>query len=269
MKEIEKFYEECTEKTFETLKIGKEILSMIKLKSKQDVSFDIRTSQVISLFKEILERIDGVGILLSSNSSLNAKIVSRSFLELVFDLRIILDDTSDKTALNYIYFKCGDYIMKLGKYGKPQSDIDAEWTDLENFAKFFSIPCKKATTRQNIKSNKREWYNYDMVNVRTLKENIDEIMYAKFCMETHGQNSIKDNYLTDQGFSLKGLRDSENVGAIFYTIINYLSIVSLLILDEYVNNEEEKNKIKSKLNELKIDGSKLSDKGDVQFKLKF
>lgn len=267
MKEIEEFYKECTEKTFETLKIGKEILSMIKLKSKQDGSFDIRTGQVISLFKEILERIDGIGILLSSNSSLNAKIVLRSFLELVFDLRIILDDTSDKTATNYIYFKYGDSIVKSEKYGKPQSDIDAEWSDLENFAKLYSIPCKRTTIRQNIQSNKKEWYNYDMVNNRTLKENIDEIMYGRFCMEIHGQNSINDNYLTDQGFSLKGLRYSENVGTIFYTIINYFSIVSLLILDQYVNNEDEKNKIKSKLDELENDGSKLNNKGD-QLKLK-
>lgn len=57
---------------------------------------------------------------------------------MVFDLRIILNYPSDKTTLNYIYFKHRNYILKSENYSKEQSKISKEWNNFKYFSNYLT-----------------------------------------------------------------------------------------------------------------------------------
>lgn len=262
LKDIEKLYGDCVLNIDEVLKIGKEVLPLIKFKKRSDNLSDIRTQQILSLFKEILERIDGILILIKSKSGLNARIILRAFLEIIFDLRIILNDSSDKSAVDYVYFKYGDYIIKLETYNINPIIIKQEWDSLDRFATAYSFQCLKPTHEQNIKSYCSQWFDYNKNVISTYRDNDEKKYYGNLCMEVHGQNSVRDNVLKKNGiFSLKSLRCPENVGTVFYTIIHYFSQVTFLILAQYVNDSEKVKEIKDKLDALEDIGIKLNDEG--------
>ena len=77
---------------------------------------DIRTSTILSLYREMIERIDGVFILLKNKSTLNSFILLSSFFQISIDLEKILKDNTEETAINYTYFKLGDYSIKLEQF---------------------------------------------------------------------------------------------------------------------------------------------------------
>lgn len=248
-RELKNLYGNCIKNITETLKIGEEILLLIRVKEKYDNYHDIRTQQILSLFKEMLERVDGIVILMKSKSLLNAEIILRSFFEIALDLKIILNDSSNESALNYMYFKYGDYILKLESYGgKTTEEIQQEWDELKEFATNYSFSCLENTHKKNVEDHRLKWYAYNKSDNIKHKRKIENQFYGNLCMKTHGQNSILDNTLTSKTvFSLKLLRAPENAGKISFTIINLFYQIVELILKQCVEDKKKKGEIKKRL----------------------
>ena len=264
---IKKLYNDCTSNINEVLKIGEKILPLIRQRDKKDSLHDIRTQQILSLYKEMLERADGILILIKSNSMLNAKINLRSFIEIAFDIRVILKDKSDESAFNYMYFKYGDFILKLETYNKTTEEIQKEWDTLDKFASFYSPFHLEGSHRMNVKKHLKGWYNYKKKNRIQHKEEIERKYYNNLCMEVHGQNSIRDNILNEKGiFSLKVLRYPDNAGIVFFTIIKFFKEITYLILDQYVEDEKTRKEIEKKLNILFEKGNELDSIGYIAIK---
>lgn len=248
-RELKNLYGNCIKNISEILKIGEEVLLLIRVKEKHGNYYDIRTQQILSLFKEMLERIDGIVILMKSKSLLNAEIILRSFFEIALDLKVLLNDSSNESALNYIYFKYGDYILKLESYGgKTTEEIQQEWDELNEFATNHSFSCLENTHKKNVREYRLKWYEYNKSDNIKHKRKIENQFYGNLCMKTHGQNSILDNTLTSETvFSLKLLRAPEDVGKISFTIINLFYQVVELILKQCVEDKKKKEEIKEKL----------------------
>lgn len=121
------------------------IIKNIKTKERTDGKHDIRTIIISYLYREMIERIDGVYILLANKSTLNSKILLRSFFEITIDLEKILKDSSDQTALNYLYFKYGDYIGRLENFNEiseiKKNNIEEERRDLKKLAELYNLKC--------------------------------------------------------------------------------------------------------------------------------
>ena len=262
-RELKKLYGNCIKNISEIQEIGEEILLLIRVKKKIN-SHDIRTHQVLSLFKEMLERIDGIVILMKSKSLLNAEIILRSFFEIVLDLKVILKDSSNESALNYMYFKYGDYILKLESYGgKTTEEIQQEWDELKVFASIYSFSCLEDTHKKNVIKYRSKWYEYNKNDNIEYKRKIENQYYGNLCIKTHGQNSVLDNTLSDKYiFSLKLLRSPENTGKIFFTIINLFYQIVELIFEQYIEDKKKKEEIKEKLAILNKKGKTLIRSGE-------
>ena len=265
--EIKKLYDDCTSNINEVLKIGEKILPLIRQRNRKDSLHDIKTQQILSLYKEMLERADGILILIKSNSMLNAKIILRSFIEIAFDIRVILKDKSDESAFNYMYFKYGDFILKLETYNKTTEEIQKEWDILSEFASLYSSFHLEGSHRTNVKRYLKRWYNYKKKNKIQHKEEIERKYYGNLCMEVHGQNSIIDNILNEKKvFSLKTLRYPDNAGIVFFTIIKFFEEITYLILDQYVEDEKIRKETEEKLNILFEKGNELASIGYIAIK---
>lgn len=250
-RDIENLYVSCIKNLCEILEIGEEIFPLIKQYKRDDNLHDIRTHQILSLYKEMLERIDGILILMKSKSLLNAKIILRSFLEIDFDLRVILNDSSNISALNYMYSKYRDYILKLETYGKSPEEIQMEWKDLEKF-----------TTEYSVKYPPNKWYDYSKEVEAKYRSETEKKYYNNLCMEVHGQNSVRDNILNkNKDFSLKLLRHPENASVISSLVIFLFYQIVSLILKQYVEDEKTVNQIIKKLNILYEKGEELNNIG--------
>lgn len=202
----------------------------------------------------MIERIDGVFILLKNKSTLNSFILLRSFFEISIDLEKILKDNTEETAINYTYFKLGDYSIKLEQFWgintfdkdntEKKEKIKKEWEDVKNFSNIYNIPCLEQTHKKNIEKHQKQWWNYNKKEKSVARENTDNLLYKKLCMSVHGQNSLIDNFYVDNILNLRSLRILDDFGLIIYVITYKILLINELILNQCIKISLEEKKIK-------------------------
>lgn len=226
------------------------IIKNIKTKEQSDKKHDIRTIIISYLYREMIERVDGIYLLLTNNSTLNSKILLRSFFEIAIDLEKILKDFTNQTSLNYLYFKSGDYICKLEKFNEisetKKYNIREELKDLEKIAELYKLKCLERNHKKNIMKYKKEWWNYGKKTREPLREKVDDLLYKKLCEAVHGQNSIIDNFLRNEIPTLRSLRFLDDFGFIVYVIIYKFYIINKLILEQCIDIPLEEKEVRIK-----------------------
>lgn len=252
--EVLKYLEQSINLLEKILKSSEFIFQNVSFKDSKDGRKDIRTSIILSLYREMIERIDGVFILLKNKSTLNSFILLRSFFEISIDLEKILKDNTEETAINYTYFKLGDYSIKLEQFWgintfdkdntEKKEKIKKEWEDVKNFSNIYNIPCLEQTHKKNIEKHQKQWWNYNKKEKSVARENTDNLLYKKLCMSVHGQNSLIDNFYVDNILNLRSLRILDDFGLIIYVITYKILLINELILNQCIKISLEEKKIK-------------------------
>lgn len=252
--EVLKYLEQSINLLEKILKSSEFIFQNVSFKDSKDGRKDIRTSTILSLYREMIERIDGVFILLKNKSTLNSFILLRSFFEISIDLEKILKDNTEETAINYTYFKLGDYSIKLEQFWgintfdkdntEKKEKIKKEWEDVKNFSNIYNIPCLEQTYKKNIEKHQKQWWNYNKKEKSVARENTDNLLYKKLCMSVHGQNSLIDNFYVDNILNLRSLRILDDFGLIIYVITYKILLINELILNQCIKISLEEKKIK-------------------------
>ncbi len=252
--EVLKYLEQSINLLEKILKSSEFIFQNVSFKDSKDGRKDIRTSTILSLYIEMIERIDGVFILLKNKSTLNSFILLRSFFEISIDLEKILKDNTEETAINYTYFKLGDYSIKLEQFWgintfdkdntEKKEKIKKEWEDVKNFSNIYNIPCLEQTHKKNIEKHQKQWWNYNKKEKSVARENTDNLLYKKLCMSVHGQNSLIDNFYVDNILNLRSLRILDDFGLIIYVITYKILLINELILNQCIKISLEEKKIK-------------------------
>lgn len=252
--EVLKYLEQSINLLEKILKSSEFIFQNVSFKDSKDGRKDIRTSTILSLYREMIERIDGVFILLKNKSTLNSFILLRSFFEISIDLEKILKDNTEETAINYTYFKLGDYSIKLEQFWgintfdkdntEKKEKIKKEWEDVKNFSNIYNIPCLEQTHKKNIEKHQKQWWNYNKKEKSVARKNTDNLLYKKLCMSVHGQNSLIDNFYVDNILNLRNLRILDDFGLIIYVITYKILLINELILNQCIKISLEEKKIK-------------------------
>lgn len=252
--EVLKYLEQSINLLEKILKSSEFIFQNVSFKDSKDGRKDIRTSTILSLYREMIERIDGVFILLKNKSTLNSFILLRSFFEISIDLEKILKDNTEETAINYTYFKLGDYSIKLEQFWgintfdkdntEKKEKIKKEWEDVKNFSNIYNIPCLEQTHKKNIEKHQKQWWNYNKKEKSVARKNTDNLLYKKLCMSVHGQNSLIDNFYVDNILNLRSLRILDDFGLIIYVITYKILLINELILNQCIKISLEEKKIK-------------------------
>lgn len=252
--EVLKYLEQSINLLEKILKNSEFIFQNVSFKDSKDGRKDIRTSTILSLYREMIERVDGIFILLKNKSTLNSFILLRSFFEISIDLEKILKDSTEETAINYIYFKLGDYSIKLEQFWgintfdkgntEKKEKIKKEWEDVKNFSNIYNIPCLEQTHKKNIEKYQKQWWNYNKKEKSVSRENTDNLLYKKLCMSVHGQNSLIDNFYVDNVLNLRSLRILDDFGLIIYVIAYKMLLINELILNQCIKISLEEKKIK-------------------------
>ncbi|MEG2347642.1 MAG: DUF5677 domain-containing protein [Cetobacterium sp.] len=232
---VQKGINEAIELLKDSIELGKDIFPNLKFKEQEDGRRDVRTAIIISLFKELLERVDGILILLEKHSTLNANIVLRSYIEICFDLRIILKNTGRKMPLYYILDKRADSLEKDMFAGM---DITDGMQDIIAFisgnTELLEIHGLNITNPKDIlnKTRNRKWCNFGDGSIKD-KTFDDKIFYKFLCKETHGENSMRDNFYKNDIFELRALRYPIHYEVIVSLITNYMFQIVELLKDEF------------------------------------
>lgn len=163
--EVLKYLEQSINLLEKILKNSEFIFQNVSFKDSKDGRRDIRTSTILSLYREMIERVDGIFILLKNKSTLNSFILLRSFFEISIDLEKILKDSTEETAINYTYFKLGDYSIKLEQFWgintfdkdntEKKEKIKKEWEDVKNFSNIYNIPCLEQTHKKKYRKTSK------------------------------------------------------------------------------------------------------------------
>lgn len=250
--EVLKYLEQSINLLEKILKSSEFIFQNVSFKDSKDGRKDIRTSTILSLYREMIERIDGVFILLKNKSTLNSFILLRSFFEISIDLEKILKDNTEETSINYTYFKLGDYSIKLEQFWgintfdkdntEKKEKIKKEWEDVKNFSNIYNIPCLEQTHKKNIEKHQKQWWNYNKKENSPAREEVDNLLYKKLCMPVHGQNSLTDNFYIDNILNLRSLRILDDFGLIIYVITYKILLINELILNQCIKISLEEKK---------------------------
>lgn len=236
---IQKGIDEAVELLRKSMKLGEEIFPNLKFKEQPDKRRDVRTAIIISLFKELLERIDGILILLEKHSTLNANIILRSYIEISFDLRIILKNQGRKMALYYMLDKRADTLEKDMVAG---TDITAGIQDIIEFiatnSELVEIQNLSIVSPKDIlnKIGNKKWCKFGY-NCTEYKTSEDKIFYKYLCKETHGENSMGDNFYRDDRFELRALRFPIHYEVIVCLVTDYMLKIVTLLKDEFELDE--------------------------------
>lgn len=252
--EVLKYLEQSINLLEKILKSSKFIFQNVIFKDSKDGRKDIRTSTILSLYREMIERVDGVFILLSNKSTLNSFILLRSFFEISIDLEKVLKDSTEQTAISYTYFKGGDYAIKIEEFWgintfnkeniEKKKDIEEEWKGVKRFSDTYNLPCLEKTHKKNIKRHQNQWWNYNKKENIPAREEVDNLLYKKLCIPVHGQNSLIDNFYIDNILNLRSLRILDDFGLIIYVIAYKIHVISELILNQCIKISLKEKKIK-------------------------
>lgn len=244
---IQKGIDESIDLLREIMELGKDIFPNLKFKEQIDKRRDVRTAIIISLFKELLERIDGILILLEKNSTLNANIILRSYIEICFDLRIILKNSGRKMALYYMLDKRADTLAKDMYAG---TDITDGIQDIVNFisdnTELVEIQNLNIATPKDIlnKIGNKKWCEFGDKSIK-YKTCEDKIFYKYLCKETHGENSMGDNFYRDNIFELRALRFPIHYEVIVCLVADYMLKIVTLLKEEFQLKEVYLNRLDS------------------------
>jgi uncharacterized protein DUF5677 len=183
---------------------------IVSLNENKVTGWEEKQQQImISILKEILEKIDGILILSEKCSQQNILVLARSVLEGFLDLNFVLKNP--KRAIAYDYCKTLDYISK---YEKKELSVD----DQEGIK---SIQQELGEELKNQRGKKKESNDYRLEWRRFyFDEKIDDpyknegakIHYSFLCVETHNQGSVIHSYSEDDSFKLRGFRDISGTG---------------------------------------------------------
>lgn len=171
---------------------------------------------IVNIFREYIERIDGILILMEKGSTINSKIILRSSIEIYRDLNKILVDTSEVNCYSYVLSKKIQenkkdkfFNERCGEEVKYKRKINLK--ELNDFIKSTPL-CEKVNDVKEFK--KKEWFEYGSVIYE--EEEIDRILYKFLCSEVHGENSIKEQLIKDEQILRRPLRCPED-----YELINF------------------------------------------------
>lgn len=261
------------------LKSSEFIFLNVSFKDSKDGRKDVRTSTILSLYREMIERVDGVIILLKNKSTLNSFILLRSFFEISIDLEKVLKDSTEQTAVNYKYFKGGDYAIKLEEFWgvntfdkenvEKKKKIAEEWEYVKKFADIYNLHCLEQTHKKNIENHQKKWWNYNKKEKIVARRNTENLLYKKLCMIVHGQNSLIDSFYVDNILNLRSLRTLDDFGLIIYVIVHKIYVINKLILNQCIKISLEEKKIKLEEFNDYLQESKIILKKTKELNLKF
>jgi len=286
--------EEATDKTKEMYKnfgmmleeiIQKGLDIIVSLNENEVTGWEEKQQQImISILKEILEKIDGIIILSEKYSQQNISVLARSVLEGFLDLNFMLKNP--KRALAYIYCKGLDYLSKQDKLVRIEIMEEKSELKKQELEEIFKI--EKQNRKEELKSlqeelkkqrGKKKERNDDRLNWKSFyfDEETDDpyknegakIQYSFLCAETHNQMSLIHNYSKDNKSYVRGFRDNDKIGIglisqmiagfsgeIFYRMVKLYTQESSSDLE---NLEKWHEKMIEKSEELiKLDNERLS-----------
>ncbi|MCS5422621.1 MULTISPECIES: DUF5677 domain-containing protein [Psychrilyobacter] len=218
---------------------------------------------MISILKEILEKIDGIIILSEKYSQQNISVLARSVLDGFLDLNFMLK--APKRALAYIYCKSLDY---LSKYEKMELSADDQ-EGIKSIQQQLGDELKKQRGKKKESNDHRlNWksFYFDEKTDDPYKSKGAKIHYSLLCAETHNQGSIIHSYSEDNSFKLRGFRDTSKteIGLISQIIARFSGeifdrMVKLYIREPSSNLEKWREEIFEKSEKLiKLDNERLA-----------
>lgn len=297
----EELIEEANDKTKEMYKnfgimleeiIQKGLDIIVSLNKSKVTDWEEKQQQImISILKEIFEKIDGIIILSEKYSQQNISVLARSVLEGFLDLNFMLK--KPKRALAYIHCKGLDYLSKHDKL--VRIEIMEEKSELKKKELEETFKIEKQNRKEELKSlqeelkkqrgNKTE-RNDDRLNWKSFyfdektddpyKSEAAKMHYSLLCAETHNQMSLIHNYSKDNKFYIRGFRlnDKEEIGLIsqmiagfsgeiFYRMVKLYTQESSSELESLEKWREEMLKRSEGL--IKLDNERLS--GTIKFRI--
>ncbi|MGB6128409.1 MAG: DUF5677 domain-containing protein [Psychrilyobacter sp.] len=168
---------------------------------------------IISILKEVLEKIDGIIILSEKYSQQNIFVLARSVLEGFLDLNFMLKNP--KRALAYIYCKSLDYISKYEKMElslEDQKGIKLIQQELGEELK--NQKRKQFQNKKWMKEHMLNWksFYFKRKNDDPYKNSGSKLHYSFLCAETHNQMSLVNNYPKDNEFYIREFRSNDKIG---------------------------------------------------------
>jgi len=211
---------------------------MVSLSESKVSGWEKNQKQImVSLLKEILEKIDGITILSDKYSQQNISVLARSALEGFLDLNFMLK--KPKRALAYVYCKSLDYLSKHDEIKKIEIK-----EDLKSLQEELGEELKKQRRKQ---FKNKKWFKEHQLNWRRFYFNPNKdkkyktggakIHYSFLCAETHNQNSLIHSYSDEGSFILKDFRvnDKTEIGLISQMVVVFSGEVFERIIKLYID----------------------------------
>jgi hypothetical protein len=230
---------------------------------------DPRSKIVLSiLLRRVLEALDGISILIKSGSITNTKLLMRSMLELLMDIKYILMKDSSKRAGRYLGFQFIDEDEKFERFldGGEEAYKEFEKEIKRELMFGISITNNRETVRKNI-DDKRNLYStdgsefFDVYSQYKKTKNppgywfklfdgpknifeyaievdmktIYNFLYSDFSQAVHGRDFLHQWQAAKNGkagITIHGLRLCDEVGRLSAIAM----FIAIRILHEYVNS---------------------------------
>ena len=239
----EELIEEATDKTKEMYKnfgvmleevIQKGLDIIVSLNESEVAGWEEKQQQImISILKEILEKIDGIIILSEKCSQQNISVLARSVLEGFLDLNFMLK--VPKRALAYIYCKGLDYLSKQDGISK----VEITKKELKALQEVLGKELKKQRGNKKERNDYRlNWKSFylDEKTDDPYKSKGAKIHYSFLCAATHNQMSLIHNFSKDNKFYIRGFRvnDRNEIGLISQMIAGFSGEIFERMLKLYI-----------------------------------
>ncbi|UUV18907.1 DUF5677 domain-containing protein [Fusobacteria bacterium ZRK30] len=226
----EELIEEATDKTKEMYKnfgmmleeiIQKGLDIIVSLNKSKVIGWEEKQQQImISILKEIFEKIDGIIILSGKHSQQNISVLSRSVLEGFLDLNFMLK--KPKRALAYIYCKGLDYLSKQDGISK----IELTKKELKALQEVLGKELKKQRGKKKEHNDyKLNWKSFylDEKTDDPYKSKGAKRHYSFLCAAAHNQMSLIHNFSNNNKYNIRGFRvnDRNQIGLISFMIAGF------------------------------------------------
>lgn len=272
----EELIEEATDKTKEMYVefsmmlekiIQKGLDIIVSLNKSRVTGWEEKQQQImISILKEIFEKIDGIIILSEKHSQQNISVLSRSVLEGFLDLNFMLK--KPKRALAYIYCKGLDYLSKQDGISK----IEFTEKELKALQEVLGKELKKQRGKKKEDNDyKLNWKSFylDEKTDDPYKNKGAKIHYSFLCAAAHNQMSLIHNFSKDNKYNIRGFRvnDRNQIGLISFMIAGFSGEIFERMIKLYIQEpssdleslEKWREEMFKKSEELiKLDNERLS-----------
>ena len=239
----EKLVEAATDKTKEMYEnfgtmleevIQKGLDIIVSLNESEVAGWEEKQQQImISLLKEILEKIDGIIILSEKYSQQNISVLARSVLEGFLDLNFMLKNP--KRALAYIYCKGLDYLSKQDGISK----VEITKKELKALQEVLGKELKKQRgNRKEHNDYRLNWKSFylDEKTDDPYKDGGAKIHYSFLCAATHNQMSLIHDFSKNNRYNIRGFRvnDRSQIGLISQMIAGFSGEIFERMIKLYV-----------------------------------